>query len=606
MLLRIVHGSSALRSIRSRSLTAVVSALVLWLGLVEPPSAAAVNPPLDRTRVQLTGFPERDEAERVAAMLQSHGVEAQVLAQIPDRGFAVSAGVFTQPENAERMIWRLESLGFDNVAEVPLRRKTHADPDRTGIGSPPDPGPAEQQNRPGAEGQTRVAMGPDSLQSAPSAANAEPTAGQRSGEGAAGWPQSSEPEAVGDWQQQGAQLTGFYQNETSYAIDDPSHWQKSRHLFYLSADGRLNDHVLWKLSGWASYDPIFDWTDFYPREVRDDRQTEAMLRETYLDVGAGDWQFRLGRQHIVWGEVVGLFVADVVSAKDLREFVARDLERIRIPQWAARAEYFAGNAHAEFIWIPYVTYDDIGVPGDDYFPTPPPVPGFETRILDTTRPANTLANSSYGARISYLAGGWDLAGFYFYGYDLTPVFARELLTEPDPVAVYRPEHRRMQQLGLTAARDVGRMSVLKGELVYNHDRWFNVSPLDDTDGLVPQDFLDYIVGLDTVTAGGTQFNVQFFQRRFFDHDPDMVPGRVESGASIFASSWLPGVRLRPEFLFAYNLDRQDWLARPSVTWEPPGDWRLRVGADIFNGPEDSLFGRFDDRDRIYVDLRFDF
>jgi hypothetical protein len=417
---------------------------------------------------------------------------------------------------------------------------------------------------------------------------------------------ASEPESLGDWPTSDTRFSGFYQNETSYAIDNPSHWQKWRHRLYVSADGALNDRTTWKLSGWATYDPIFDLTSFYPQEVRRDRQAEAMFRETYLDIAAGDWQFRLGRQQIIWGEVVGLFVADVVSAKDLREFVARDFELIRIPQWAARAERFAGNLHAELLWIPYVTYDDIGVPEDDFFPGPRPVPGFDTRIAAGSTPANTLENSSYGFRLSHLSGGWDLAGFYFRSYDLAPVFAADLSLEPEPTIVYRPEHRRMHQVGFTAAKDVGRMSVAKAEVVYNRDRWFNVTRIDETDGLVQQDFLDYIVGLDTVFERGTRLNLQFFQRRFLDYDSGIGPDRIESGTSIFLSDWFPSLRLRPELLLAYNPERSDWMARPSVTWEPPGDWRVRVGADLFNGPDDSLFGQFDGQDRVYVDLRLDF
>ena len=101
----------------------------------------------------------------------------------------------------------------------------------------------------------------------------------------------------------------------------------------------------WKLSGRAAYDAVFEFEDdFYPAAVEDDRRTEFILRETYLDVPAGDWDFRIGRQHIIWGEMVGLFFADVVSAKDMRQFVAQDFELLRIPQWAVRAEHFGQPA----------------------------------------------------------------------------------------------------------------------------------------------------------------------------------------------------------------------------------------------------------------------
>jgi hypothetical protein len=89
--------------------------------------------------------------------------------------------------------------------------------------------------------------------------------------------------------------------------------------------------------------------------------------ETYLDLSLPrSWELRLGRQHVVWGEVVGLFFADVVSARDLRDFILPDFEILRIPQWAARAEWFGADTHFELLWIPFPSYDDIGKQGAEF------------------------------------------------------------------------------------------------------------------------------------------------------------------------------------------------------------------------------------------------
>ena len=62
-------------------------------------------------------------------------------------------------------------------------------------------------------------------------------------------------------------------------------------------------------------------SNFYPEAVRENQRAQFFVRENYLDISAGNFDFRLGRQHVIWGEMVGLFFADVVSAKDLREFI---------------------------------------------------------------------------------------------------------------------------------------------------------------------------------------------------------------------------------------------------------------------------------------------
>ncbi len=133
----------------------------------------------------------------------------------------------------------------------------------------------------------------------------------------------------------------------------------------------------------------------------------------------------------MWGEVVGLFFADVVSARELHEFLARDLDYIRIPQWALRLEWTKGNFHAEAIGIPYMTYDRIGVPGQDFYPLPPPPPpGSNEVILNEQMPPNTLANGAYGARFSLLAGGFDTALFYYDSVDSQAAFTRTIRSGP--------------------------------------------------------------------------------------------------------------------------------------------------------------------------------
>src|SRR5262249_50739519 len=146
-------------------------------------------------------------------------------------------------------------------------------------------------------------------------------------------------------------------------------------------------NLKWKIGGRLDYDAAYDHSSFYASDVRRDQRYEFTLRENYLDVSTGgNWELRFGRQHVIWGEMIGLFIADVVSARDLREFILPEpeLQMLRIPQWAARAEYFGKDTKAELVWIPVPTVDNIGKPGipgvrgasgADFYPYPIPGPG---------------------------------------------------------------------------------------------------------------------------------------------------------------------------------------------------------------------------------------
>lgn len=398
---------------------------------------------------------------------------------------------------------------------------------------------------------------------------------------------------------------GFVQFEAARTIDSPVHWSKQLTRAEVGTQGRIGPDVKWKVSARVDYDLVYDSTDFYSDEVRRDQRFDVLLRENYLDFGAGEWEFRLGRQHVVWGEMVGLFFADVVSAKDMREFILPEFDILRIPQWAARAEYFKDDFHAELLWIPVASYDKIGKPGSEFFPPALVVPeGVATAFRQEVRPERNADNMNYGLRLSLLRDGWDVSGFYYRSTDASPTFYREIVTDPQPTAVFEARHDRIDQYGGTVAKDLGSF-VLKGEAVYTKGRSFNVVNITDPDGVVPQDILDWALGLDFTLPRDARLNLQFFQRAHFDHDPDIIAERYENGYSVLLSGEVSD-KLEAQALWIASLERNDWLLRPRLTWQFERNWRLAAGVDIFKGPPLGFFGRFDNRDRVYAELRRSF
>jgi hypothetical protein len=41
-------------------------------------------------------------------------------------------------------------------------------------------------------------------------------------------------------------------------------------------------------------------------------------------------------------------------------------------------------------------------------------------------------------------------------------------------------------------------------------------------------------------------------------------------------------------------------------WDFQPNWRLIVGVDLFEGPPLGLFGQYDNRDRVYSEVRYSF
>lgn len=403
--------------------------------------------------------------------------------------------------------------------------------------------------------------------------------------------------------QRGSGIKGFIQFEAARTTADPEHWSKLRARTELGSSGKISESLKWKLGVRLDYDFVYGINDFYSPEVDRNQRRNIELRENYIDYSAGALDFRIGKQHVVWGEMVGLFFADVVSARDLREFILPEFDQMRVPQWAVRAEYFGDDVHAEALWVPVASYDNIGKPGAEFFPYQPAPPNMNVRYEAEQRPDRDANSMNYGLRLSTLRQGWDLSGFYYRSSDVNQTFYRRF-ESPTNTFVFQARHDRIHQLGGTVSKDLGDI-VFKAEGVYTSGRSFTTLNFADSDGVARQNTLDWAAGLDFTLPADTRFNAQVFQRQFFNYDSYNVSDKRENGYSLllnkkFFNDW------EAQALFISSLNRSDWLFRPRVTWNFHRNWRLLLGADIFNGPPLGMFGRYDQQDRVYSEVRYSF
>jgi hypothetical protein len=414
--------------------------------------------------------------------------------------------------------------------------------------------------------------------------------------------------ASGDEAKPPYRLSGFFDVLPAYTYTEPAHWSRGVGRMQLTGQGELTDAVKWKLSGRVDGDLVYATSDFYLNPVKKNQRLDFFWGENYIDFSAGSWDFRLGAQQIVWGEVVGLFVADVVSAHDMREFLLPSFDLIRIPQGAARAEYTAGDGHVEFIWIPVPAFDRIGKPGADFYPAPLPSPtpaAVAALFQDPERPSTNLSNSNYGVRANALVGGWDLAAFYYRSFNVQPTFYRVSGGTGGEPPVFQPRYDRIWQAGATVSKDFDDF-VMRGEAVYTAGQGFSVVDLSAAQSVVTRPTLDYILSFDFALPADTRLNVQGFQRVFFDGGASDLALKSDGfGASVLLSTkWTNA--FEPQILWIQNFKDAGGLVRPRLNWYPAKNTTVAFGVDIFTGPADGYFGRYNNRDRVYSEVRYNF
>ena len=196
------------------------------------------------------------------------------------------------------------------------------------------------------------------------------------------------------------------------------------------------------------------------------------MRELYMDATLGKWDFRIGKQQVVWGETDGLRLMDIINPLDMRrQFITRDWRDIRIPLTMVKATYGIStqhNAFLELLWNPGNVrrdkiYFDTTLSNDYKSPwtisNPPLFEKMESDALiiiasgplagvplTTTTPPFLLDTptqrrlgilnvaeddtpawinvnkSEFGARLGGEGGGWFLTLNYWQGFSKSPVF----------------------------------------------------------------------------------------------------------------------------------------------------------------------------------------
>jgi len=335
------------------------------------------------------------------------------------------------------------------------------------------------------------------------------------------------------------------------------------------------------------------------------KYAELELREFYLDWKINKHYVTIGKQQIVWGEADGLKILDVVNPMNMREFLLDDFDNSRIPLWSIKADLKLGKLKAQPIWIPDLSYND--VPGQDavFFPgalfAKPPV-GLNINQSKVDKPDDIIEDSDVGIKLSSFIDGWGVTANYLYHYDDFPV-AR--LTKGnsagEPVLFIKPEYKRHHLVGGTFNKTLGKF-IFRGELAFALDKSFNSSDPSFSDGIAITNQFIGVFGLDYSGISNTQVSIQWFEDVLFEDVGAVARNEEEQFVTFLLSRNFNNQTLTANFIIVQNFTHGDGFVKPFVKYMIKNSLYGILGADIFYGDRNALFGQFQDRTRLTLAL----
>ncbi len=340
-------------------------------------------------------------------------------------------------------------------------------------------------------------------------------------------------------------------------------------------------------------------------------RTDMELRELYLSTQLGKAHLTLGKQQVVWGKADGLKLLDVVNPQNFREFILDNFDDSRIPLWTVNAEISLGKSNLQFLWIPDRTYHLLPESGATFAFTSPLVvpqapPGVAVDFRSIERPKNILTDSDVGMRLSTFWHGWDLTLNYLYHYADFPVLFQSLsITPSGAVVTVSPRYERNHLFGGSFSNAFGDLTV-RGEVVYNTDRFLLTRNRADSGGVTKSGEMAYVLGLDWSGLQDTLVSGQLFQSWLLNSTNDIVRDTLDTTTSLLFRRQFLNETLEAEVLWLRNINEGDGLVRPKVSYELRDNMKVWLGFDVFHGNRNGLFGQFAQNDRLVTGIEIGF
>jgi hypothetical protein len=333
---------------------------------------------------------------------------------------------------------------------------------------------------------------------------------------------------------------------------------------------------------------------------------EIDIRELYWDKATNSSYWRIGKQQVVWGEADGLKLLDVINPQSFREFILDDFDDSRIPLWMINAEFnVTENGVLQLLWIPDTSTHELAPRDSPYaFTSPSLVPqipsGVTAMVGEANAPNSLLKDSDFGMRFTNFVGGWDISLNYLYHYVDTAVVRSRL---QGAKVIVDQDYERSHLIGGTASTALGDWT-LRTEVVYETNRYHRT--VSTFSGVAEANQWSSVIGLDWQGWTDQFISFQWFQTTITESAPKLFNNRHENSATFLWESKFFNETLTTEWLHIHSLDHDDGVIQPKLTYNYQANIDIYVGADVFYGDSDELFGQFDQADRITMGINWGF
>lgn len=307
---------------------------------------------------------------------------------------------------------------------------------------------------------------------------------------------------------------------------------------------------------------------------------------------------KVGLQQAAWGHSFGVFIADLVNPRDLRDPLFNELSWTRIAQGALDLQYVSDGLTVQLLYTPF--------PFDPILPlTTGPFYEHQYNSTYANLPRKDYEDWNWnrfwefgeaGGKVGYrFAVGLDLAVFGLTHYARSPAYVVQSAPEVTGGQALRPMRVRTESFGLLVKQNFGEGWAAWADVVGHVDQASNrVAPLGGAPLVFNQ--IQAIVGLEWQMEMGLKIGTQY-------HVENRDRENARHWAGLRGSwSFFDG-KLVPSAFALVGAGNGDLWLQPQIHWLPDEHWDISVRGDLaggINGLDQGYFPSGTDWSRVML------
>jgi hypothetical protein len=325
--------------------------------------------------------------------------------------------------------------------------------------------------------------------------------------------------------------------------------------------------------------------------------TRLLTRELFGDLTSEKAGARLGRQVITWGVGDLLFINDTFPKDRVAFFTGQPMQYLKLGSDALKLNAFPGPADFELV---IAGFRPDNTPTSRRFIFADPLPaGLPRRTLE---PGNDSSEAEISGRVSGYLANWELAGYVSRTHYRSPAWR---VTGGEIVGTYP----RLNTAGASLTGPIG-----KGVVSLEAGYYDSVQDRDGRDPSVENSQFRGLVGYSRQLWEDATLGLQLYGEWMRDYAAyrETLPAgfppkdRLRKVATVRFTQFFAHQTVTFNLFAFVGLSDKDRYVIPSLRYAFSDNLWAEIGANIFGGNRNGMFGSLQDNRNVYLTVRFAF